>query len=74
MARRSFWAWGNASDEPTAEQMKKAAEELGRLERASQPATETIKSCKQNFTVQLTLTNNPTLLLIALVALQKNAH
>ena len=28
MARRSFWAWGNASDEPTAEQMKKAAEEL----------------------------------------------
>jgi len=28
MAKRSFWAWGNEADEPTAEQMKTAAGEL----------------------------------------------
>jgi len=28
MSKRSFWAWGNESDEPTAEQMKTAAGEL----------------------------------------------
>ncbi|MBO20114.1 MAG: FAD-binding oxidoreductase [Chloroflexi bacterium] len=28
MAKRSFWAWGNEQDEPTAAQMKTAAEQL----------------------------------------------
>ena len=28
MAKRSFWAWGHESDEPTAEQMKTAAGEI----------------------------------------------
>ncbi len=30
MAKRSFWAWGHESDEPTAEQMKTAADELSK--------------------------------------------
>ena len=30
MAKRSFWAWGLESDEPTAEQMKTAAAELSK--------------------------------------------
>ena len=30
MAKRSFWAWGHESDEPTAEQMKTAAGELAK--------------------------------------------
>ncbi len=30
MAKRSFWAWGHESNEPTAEQMKTAAGELAK--------------------------------------------
>ena len=30
MAKRSFWAWGHESDEPTAEQMRAAARDLSK--------------------------------------------
>ncbi|MED5587208.1 MAG: FAD-binding oxidoreductase, partial [Chloroflexota bacterium] len=35
MAKRSFWAWGHESDEPTAEQMKTAADELSKRYRVN---------------------------------------